>query len=304
MPNGYLSKCCGDNFDALSQTGSKSPTSNADLEDDEDSTFTEANASDVSSDQLRAMFRTQRINLQKDLQVIVDSATSEIKSSIRDLAKRISSVETVLGDLGTRVSFMESMPAIEDHPLIITMQKDIKSANAKNSIDPRSFDMLHLQEIFCSENRNRDRRSRNLLIFGLPESTDDDTVERDLAATRKCLSAIPDLGLDSIRVTRIGAASPGKLRPLCVTLPQPADVFRVIGHRNLLPASVSVASDKSSGQRDYLKFLHERIDAHNNDHPDDILRLKYSLGTPSVFNKSNKIINPKTLRPGTSTHEH
>lgn len=132
----------------------------------------------------------------------------------------------------------------------------------------------------AAEIEDRLSRSRNVVLFNVREEGGNGP--SDVDTTTRLLSKMEEVCTQNISVRRIGNVHVGEEpRPLLVTLKSQGDVFKVIGQRDKLPLSVSVAPDRTRAQRDLWRKAKDKADAYNAVCPDKVM-VKYIDGVPKI----------------------
>lgn len=136
-----------------------------------------------------------------------------------------------------------------------------------------------------SELNERQRRSRNLLIFGHNE-TESTTMpgvatNTDTNAVKDILKTIFPANYDNIRTYRIGKKRDDKPRPVCVVLSSPDDVVNILKRKSEYTGAVKFSQDRTPLERKYLdnlrsdlKKLHDKGDTNKT--------IRYRNGIPSI----------------------
>ncbi|XP_031336994.1 uncharacterized protein LOC116166261 [Photinus pyralis] len=174
---------------------------------------------------------------------------------------------------------------------VAQLKANFESNKATSKIDSNLFeDILH-------EIEDRQRRKRNIVVFGADESTLGSTEEResaDAGIVKKmltCLGSTPD-ELDNVKLFRLGKFDGGRPRPrpIKVIFPNEATAYSILRKSKELKSSqdfgnIYVSSDKTRRQLDHhrslRKELSERIEKGETN-----LKIKYVSGCPIILSEN------------------
>lgn len=140
-----------------------------------------------------------------------------------------------------------------------------------------------------NEISERQTRSKNILLFNVPESVLPSTVERseqDLTLTKKIVTVLHKGPVDTIKVFRLGRhqADRRNPRPLKVILPSPHIAKQILKNKSKLPNEykpIVIRSDDTPMQRTYLKEVIQDLEARKQNGDSDI-SIKYIRGMPCI----------------------
>ncbi|CAK1603884.1 unnamed protein product [Parnassius mnemosyne] len=143
-------------------------------------------------------------------------------------------------------------------------------------------------ESAIQEMTERANRANNLIIYDVPESTSDIVDKRKEDGVGECVAIINTItnkvNCNGIKVFRLGAPKKhagAKPRPLKAILHTKSDALEVLRHRNKLSEPSNITSDLTPLQREYLKYLREKLNKRINDGETDIT-IKYIRGHPTI----------------------
>lgn len=121
-----------------------------------------------------------------------------------------------------------------------SLAQRISSLEEAETAYPAPQGLLQGVDSLAAKIQDRLVRSRNLVFFNVlePNGADGNCMDRENFSCR-----------------RLGQPSEAGPRPLLTTLRSPSDVGRVVSYRQLLPASVSVALDRTQAQRENCQRL-------------------------------------------------
>ena len=206
---------------------------------------------------------------------LIDSKLSvfqdEILSGIRaDLAIMKSDI----------TSLSERVKALEDRPAISSDQI------------PKSTDD------FIEELKDREIRSKNLIIFGLPEpheSSPELNKSVDLTAVRGILTEICPLNNQDLVTHRLGIQGKTPCRPICARLESAADVKRILQAKHRYKGPYKISDDKTKHQRETILQLREKLrDLHVQGQTQ--MTIRYIRGVPKIVKgKSPKDSSQKNV---------
>ena len=203
-------------------------------------------------DQLRTENREDLANCRSEILREVKWECSRLGSSIVTLSARMDAMEVRVNDLG-----------------------------AGTAVTPaRDTDLI---EAAVAEVHDRKSRENNLIIFKLEEAgtsgaTDPgtSTVSVDRVKVAAILNIVSPNCYDNITVRRIGKRSPGKVRPVKVTLPSDLSARSIIRQKSTYKGMERIALDYTEQQRKHLRDLQERVRLAE----DPQLTIRFRNGTP------------------------
>lgn len=133
--------------------------------------------------------------------------------------------------------------------------------------------------------QERMNRAKNVILFGVPESTSASVEQRkkeDSDGVAQVLSVIPDCERP-IAIIRLGKPQSGHTtpRPLKLVMSGKQKAIHILKNKSKLPASTSVKSDLTPCQRNHLKKLREELaDRLGNGEAD--ITIKYVNNYPKI----------------------
>ena len=144
-------------------------------------------------------------------------------------------------------------------------------SEVKNSIKPAVEPFDNFKEI-CKEVREREKRKKNIIVFGFPEQPD--TVSTDTRSTKddEIVNDIltflqPNVDITILKSQRLGRfnAANANSRPIKATLNNESDVFKYISKANRLRTmdrfkNINVSTDRTPKQISYFKHLKSQLD--------------------------------------------
>ena len=165
-------------------------------------------------------------------------------------------------------SFSERVKALEDMPSI--------SAVAQQT--PMSTDDV------VEELNDREYRSRNLIIFGLPEpqeSSPELNKSIDLTAVRGVLTEICPLNCLAPVTYRLGKQGKTPCRPLCVRLDSAAEVKKILQSKHRYKGPYKISDDKTNNQRESIMQLREKLRVLH-EQGQTQMTIRYIRGVPKI----------------------
>ncbi|XP_045541899.1 uncharacterized protein LOC123723365 [Papilio machaon] len=174
---------------------------------------------------------------------------------------------------------LRQVPALRK--LVTELQHQVQELSKQRS-NAINLDMV-IHEI-----EDRKNRSRNVIMYGLPESSStspEDRKEHDKLSVTKSLASLPAQVPEIVSTFRLGKPSSNnsKPRPLKVVLTNKHGAITVLKNKNKLPKAISVQSDMTPYQRDELKKLRDEL-ADRIDKGEKDLTIKYINKVPRINN--------------------
>ncbi|VEN41371.1 unnamed protein product, partial [Callosobruchus maculatus] len=146
--------------------------------------------------------------------------------------------------------------------------QDLKS----NSRNPNSSQNNVDFEQVIQEINERNKRKRNLILYGLPEQDQQLSsvmrIEKDESQVREIISSMDHaLVIDNFKPIRLGRYDEGKVRPVRITLQHDNDVFVAMKNAKSLKTGrykhIQISFDRTLKQRQYFKEVKAELDAKN-----------------------------------------
>lgn len=140
-----------------------------------------------------------------------------------------------------------------------------------------------LREDSFSDFIDRQTRSKNIILFNVPESQSDAN-NSDILTTNLIFQKL-NVEMKLVTIHRLGKFN-GQTRPLKVTLNTISDVFKILGSSRHLKSDqsfkdVRIAIDKTPKQSDYFQNLRKELnERHSN--VESNLSIKYYKCVPSI----------------------
>jgi len=147
-------------------------------------------------------------------------------------------------------------------------------------VPPAPVDELVCMEETIAEYSERQLRSKNVLLFNIPERSNggndvsDEQFIGDLVSTSSCKPSV-------LKVVRLGMPKQGVIRPLKVTCDSSSDAHILLSLRGRLPTSARMSLDKTPRQRAYFKRILDELKMRQGQGEPN-LRIKHVRGVPTI----------------------
>ena len=130
----------------------------------------------------------------------------------------------------------------------------------------------------ANELQERLSRSTNILIFNLDEENGSET------DFNRVLQILVNACVNNrnFQVRRIGRAARDRPCALVVQISSRQEVLQVLRNRRAIPAHLSISEDRTRDQRASLNEMRRQIQEHNRAHPNNLWRIKYVNGAPTI----------------------
>lgn len=135
-----------------------------------------------------------------------------------------------------------------------------------------------------AEIQERNKRSRNVIMFNLPELGDD-----DLNSVREVVTAVTNENLNIEKIVRFGKKNKNGIRAIKVTFSRTEEADRVIRARknNIKDKKIFIQIDMTQRQRECSEKLRAEIVMRREKGERDIM-LKYIQGVPRIVKQPSK----------------
>lgn len=174
--------------------------------------------------------------------------------------------------------------------LILKLQDDIQTLKAENNESKTVPSGTFFEEII-EEINERNKRQRNLVIFGVTEPDQNLPNEARENSDKSEVSdllhvVLPELNTNDIKPIRLGRFATDRTRPIKIRLDNETDVLKVIRHSNTLKNSryrnkVFISVDRTPRQLEYYKKIREELNQRKNAGENNI-KIKYVNGIPKI----------------------
>jgi len=165
------------------------------------------------------------------------------------MVKKVSDIEGKLGIISKQFDAI-----LANNIALVTKIEHLESKVSKLELSSNNSTSLNQEHIFA-EISDRQSRSRNIILFNIPE-TPNQTNSDDKNYVSNIFKKI-DLSIEPINIIRLGKIT-NKCRPIRATLPNQHDVYDVLKNKRKLINSVdfkiiSISTDTTMLQRKHLK---------------------------------------------------
>ena len=193
---------------------------------------------------------------------LIDSRLAAFKEDI------LSCIRAELGVLRSDInSLSERVLALEENPVITAAQLPA----------PTVDDII-------VEMKERELRSKNVIIFGIPEpreSSPEISRSAEVNAARGVLAEICLLVAQDLAVHRLGKPGKTPCRPLCVRLDSAAEVKRILQSKHRYKGPYKISDDKTTQQRGTLTLLREKL-RDLQETGETHMTIRYNRGVPRI----------------------
>lgn len=212
---------------------------------------------------------TQQINeLRKDVDQLKKSVESKPSYAdvLKDVEKETSSIkgeiETMKVKMDVRPDAMGTVPGVET------------SSNVASAI---------------IEMREREKRACNLLVFGLPESKEENREGRKADEKQRVTDIIKQLDKNSsteqIKMHRLGRYGEDKVRPVKVIFPSKEEALKVLrAKHDIQRQNIYIKYDQTPSERAFLRDLTVELQRRTQNGEAN-LGIKYIDGIPRIIRK-------------------
>lgn len=186
-----------------------------------------------------------------------------------EVAERILSLETQLKDYGERIEILEARVS------------DIEKSTSANTKQPAALETELLTEL-----NERQIRSRNVLLFNLPESESEDIEDRKNDDAKSAYEVLSKLGKDCkiLRNFRLGVKKDRQIRPLKLVLESSDEALSILKCRNVYQGPVKIKGDLTMKQRNHLQLLTKELQQRTDKGEKD-LTIRYINNIPQIVAK-------------------
>ena len=207
-----------------------------------------------------------------ELRDIIRSTIKEELALFRDEMRTVMRME--LADMRAEISSLsERVKDLEDRP----------SISSEQNSSPSAQDILE-------ELHDREVRSRNVIIFGIPEPQEPSPELSRVADVNGARAILGEIIPQDILVPgtyRLGKPRTESIRPLCVRLGSAEDVKSVLRNKHRYKGPFKITEDKTKMERETLmqlraklRELHEKGESH--------MTIRYIHGTPRIVPNNHR----------------
>lgn len=228
------------------------------------------------------------------------------------LLNQLTKLTNIITDLSEKVDSLKSLPAKVDNLIAEIDNLNKNFTHLERRVTDNETQMKNLEEkistasqqqtnpeAVIAEMNDRARRSKNIMLFNLPESSDRgvDTRKRfDLDLVVKlCSKFLPSMNSSSIKVLRVGSKNADKARPLKVILDNETSVMYFLSGFSLESAvaldhcfsGIRVSRDRTPREIDFFRSLKSELDARVSQGED--LTIKYKNNVPCIVKNQKNV---------------
>lgn len=229
------------------------------------------------SDAISAIGHLHQVILQQN--ITMHSILNEMKS-LKAYEGRLDTLEMDIKNIRNELTLFKSTA----HPS--TIATDHSGSNLGNA-DLVSDSVREISE--------RQKRQRNIMIFGAEEAAAENNLNRaefdTLAATNIIEATFPEATLENIKVFRVGRENPSKPRPLKIIMNSATEVTNIIRHANELRnveayRHIRLSYDRTPKQIQEYQALKATLKSRI-DNGELGLKIKYVNGSPKIVKHLN-----------------
>lgn len=225
---------------------------------------------------------------QERLRVDLTARCLCVEESVNKCHKLLSDHERVLDDHGTRLSDVEkNVLRIGD------AVSDVSSGRASRTADgdgSASNSGVHCVDDLVLELSEREKRKKNLMVFGVPESLATTSADRKRADSEFIVGFISQLcgevDLSQIGVYRVGTRIETKTRPIKINFKTEDSVQMIIRKANIIRSlpeyeRLSVSFDRTPSQQRQYRLIRQQLDDRRKSGEQN-LKIRYTAGVPRI----------------------
>ncbi|KAG5885297.1 hypothetical protein JTB14_002854 [Gonioctena quinquepunctata] len=207
----------------------------------------------------------------------ISNSVDEQKTNLDKVVCELHQLRVENGKLNKRIEEIEvEIAALESQSTENERVRIINQAEATNSSLFQTVEAI-------SEWEERKKRSKNIIITNISESTKNDKTQRTLDEIDKV-----QLLDHNVKVFRQGKFDPNKIRLVKVIFNTEKDAKQVSFNKNKLPGSVKVFFDQTMIQREYYKHVKDNKLKEMVEKGDTSKTIKYVNSVPKIVNLKNK----------------
>uniref|UniRef100_A0A2A4JC18 L1 transposable element RRM domain-containing protein n=1 Tax=Heliothis virescens TaxID=7102 RepID=A0A2A4JC18_HELVI len=236
--------------------------------------------------QMMAMLNTINTNQKEfiektseDLSAI-KTQVSDIKSTINNLTSEQQAMRLDITSIQNKNTYLETK--------IESLQSMLDSTNLSSATPYQNSNVC---ETIISEINERENRSKNIILIGIPEPTalnKEDRLEKDKSEVIKVLKKIDAECPEPEKYIRLGKYNPMKIRPIKISFKSKETAITLLRKKNTLQYdNLKIYSDQTPQQQKYLKDLQERL-KQEHEEGNKTLIIKYVKGVPKITDPNSK----------------
>lgn len=221
-------------------------------------------------------------NNQKDFIDRITDDITEIKTQVNNIKSTIESITTEQNIVRTEITCIKNKN--------ISLENKIESLEA--TIEKTNLSMEHsssyISESVLAEIKEREIRSKNIILLGLPEPIGNDKyerVEKDKTEAIKTLKTIIEDCPDPERIYRLGKYDAKHNRPIKITFKSKDTPLALLRKKKNLTSDLKMFSDQTPLQQRQLRDLQKKLKCEH-DKGNKHLVIKYIRGIPKIIDPS------------------
>lgn len=224
------------------------------------------------------------LNQLKLLNLSIASLTTKV-DTLTTLPSKVDNLITQVESLSGNLKSLESRVAVNEAKMVdleaqLSNVKDAPLASSSLPVNP---------EQIVAELNDRSRRSKNVMLFNLPESSDknvDIRKQHDLNLLLKLFNVfLPTFDVKNLKAVRAGKKSPSKMRPLKAILDCESNVVSFLSSFSSEAAggidpsfsTVRASRDRTPREMDYYKSLKSELDSRISKGEDVVIKYKNNI---------------------------
>jgi hypothetical protein len=216
---------------------------------------------------------------------LVKAAAHALSQTVMDSANKFTK-DQIAKVMPISIDFMAAM-SLATAKLVsqegeIARLKDRIEFNKTANSSSRAIDICDT----LAELGERDMRSKNVIMFDVPEAGLDVPVSEHIAEDRKKVAEIIQhvevLSPEKVvRLQRLGTRQKDKTRPLKITFVTGEDAKAVLYNKSRLPKSIKVKQDYTDIQREHIRKTWSELERRKANGEENIV-IKYINGAPKI----------------------
>ncbi|CAH0546654.1 unnamed protein product [Brassicogethes aeneus] len=159
-------------------------------------------------------------NLESALTKVLTPFKAEIKEALNSYCQKLDSLTVVINNV------LEENKGLKEQSTILSNNL----VKVEEELDSVKSNLLNITEEAVYEVHQRQLRSKNIIIYNVPESTNSNKQQRtqnESEIIKNLISTRVDINCDNLKCFRLGKYSAGKIRPVKVELMSSDDVLKV-----------------------------------------------------------------------------
>lgn len=233
--------------------------------------------------EIMTMITTINTN-QKAFMDKISSDVSVIKEQMNDIKLSINNLTAEQGIIKSNISDIQGKHLVTEKKLeALNSEIDLlKTSPATSSMNPL---VANPCETIMTEIKEREIRSKNFIIVGIPEPVSANRDQRMNMDTQEVVKVVKTISIDCEpeRVIRLGKYNPSKTRPLKVCLKSSELAMSILRNKDkIICDHVKVFSDQTPQQQAYRNNLKDELKRQSKNGINN-LTIKYIKGIPKII---------------------